>query len=142
MHIILTLPQQPSCSVAGIWSRCRSWHGLHLHTKIPCSKQNQQSVHNYFKNTTTSATKTKHKNRKEFFLKTMHTYKSKTYKRLKERFLIRRNRTKHANFRCNHLFRAKYNRKQINQPSLSVRCQEAGGRKRAKDCLNEKRRRA
>ena len=31
---------------------------------------------------------------------------SKTHKRLKERFLIGRNRTKRANFRCNHLFRA------------------------------------
>ena len=29
---------------------------------------------------------------------------SKTHKRLKERFLIRRNRTKRANFRCNHLW--------------------------------------
>ena len=29
--------------------------------------------------------------------------------RLKERFLIRRNKTKRANFRCNHLFRATYN---------------------------------
>ena len=34
----------------------------------------------------------------------------KTRKRLKERFLIIRNRTKRANFRCNHLFRATYNR--------------------------------
>ena len=34
---------------------------------------------------------------------------SKTHKRLKERFLIRRNRTKRANFRCNHLFQATYN---------------------------------
>ena len=32
----------------------------------------------------------------------------KTHKRLKERFLIIRNRTKHANFRCNHLFQATY----------------------------------
>ena len=36
-------------------------------------------------------------------------YRSKTHKRLKERFLIRRNRTKRANFRCNNLFRATYN---------------------------------
>ena len=35
--------------------------------------------------------------------------RSKTHKRLKELFLIRRNRTKRANFRCNHLFRATYN---------------------------------
>ena len=35
--------------------------------------------------------------------------RSKTHKRLKERFLIRRNRTKRANFRCNHLFQAMYN---------------------------------
>ena len=34
---------------------------------------------------------------------------SKTHKRLKERFLIRRNRTKRANFRCNPLFQATYN---------------------------------
>ena len=34
---------------------------------------------------------------------------SKTHKRSKEHFLIRRNRTKRANFRCNHLFRATYN---------------------------------
>ena len=36
-------------------------------------------------------------------------YRSKTHKRLKERFLIRRNRTKRANFWCNNLFRATYN---------------------------------
>ena len=35
--------------------------------------------------------------------------RSKTHKRLKERFLIRRNRTKRANFLCNHLFQATYN---------------------------------
>ena len=35
--------------------------------------------------------------------------RSKTHKRLKERFLIRGNRTKCANFRCNHLFRGTYN---------------------------------
>ena len=40
---------------------------------------------------------------------TLWKTKSKTHKRLKERFLIRRNRTKHANFRCNHLFQATYN---------------------------------
>ena len=33
----------------------------------------------------------------------------KTHKRLKERFLIRRNRTKRANFRGNPLFQATYN---------------------------------
>ena len=35
--------------------------------------------------------------------------RSKTHKRLKEHFLIIRNRTKRANFRCNHLFRDTYN---------------------------------
>ena len=35
--------------------------------------------------------------------------RSKTHKKLKERFLIIRNRTKRANFPCNHLFRATYN---------------------------------
>ena len=35
--------------------------------------------------------------------------RSKTHKRLKEHFLIRRNRTKRANFQCNHLFQARYN---------------------------------
>ena len=66
---------------------------------------------------------------------------SKTHKRLKERFLIRRNRTKRANFRCNYLFRSTYNTTENSQTnlSLSVRCQEAGGRKRARDCLDEKR---
>ena len=34
---------------------------------------------------------------------------SKTRKRWKERFLIRRNRTKRAHFRCNPLFQATYN---------------------------------
>ena len=34
--------------------------------------------------------------------------RSKTHKRLKEPFLMTRNRTKRANFRCNHLFRAMY----------------------------------
>ena len=44
-------------------------------------------------------------------------HRSKTRKRLKERFLIRRNRTKRANFRGNPLFSsyARYNRKQLNQ---------------------------
>ena len=40
---------------------------------------------------------------------------SKTHKRLQERFLIQRNRTKRANFRGKPLFRATYNRKQLNQ---------------------------
>ena len=43
-----------------------------------------------------------------FFVKVTKE-RSKTHKRLKERFLIRRNRTKRANFRCNHFFRAMYN---------------------------------
>ena len=62
---------------------------------------------------------------------------SKTHKRLKERFLIRRNGTKHANFRCNNLFQATYNTTENSWTnlSLSVRCQEAGGRKRARDNL-------
>ena len=33
----------------------------------------------------------------------------KTLKRLKEHFLISRNRTKRANFQCNHLSQATYN---------------------------------
>ena len=44
---------------------------------------------------------------------------SKTHKRLKERFLIRWNRTKRANFRCNHLFQATYNRKEL---KFQLRC--------------------
>ena len=36
-------------------------------------------------------------------------YDPKTHKRLKERFLIRWNRTKRANFQCNYLFWATYN---------------------------------
>ena len=69
------------------------------------------------------------------------TLSSKTHKRFKERFLIRRNRTKRANFRCNHLFPAAYNtiENSYTNLSLSVRCQEAGGSKRARDCLDEKR---
>ena len=35
--------------------------------------------------------------------------RSKTHKRLKEHFLIRQNRTKCANFGCNHLLQAMYN---------------------------------
>ena len=60
--------------------------------------------------------------------------------RLKERFLIRRNRTKCANFWCNHLLQATYNttKNSLTNLSLSVRCQEAGRRKRARDCLDEK----
>ena len=42
--------------------------------------------------------------------------RSKTHKILKERFLIRRNRTKRANFRGSHLFQATYNKvKQLNR---------------------------
>ena len=37
--------------------------------------------------------------------------RSKTHKRLKERFLLRRNRTKRANFRGSPLFQASYNNK-------------------------------
>ena len=60
--------------------------------------------------------------------------RSKTHKRLKERFLIIRNRTKRANFRCNHLFQATHNTTENSKTnlSLSVGCQEAGGRKRLK----------
>ena len=72
--------------------------------------------------------------------------RSKTHQRLKERFLIRRNRTKRANSRGNPLFQATYNttqQKTVKPTYLSsVCCQEAGGRKRARDCLDEKRRRA
>ena len=64
--------------------------------------------------------------------------------RLKERFLIRRNRTKCANFWCNHLLQATYNttKNSLTNLSLSVRCQEAGRRKRARDCLNRRVQRA
>ena len=41
--------------------------------------------------------------------------KSKTHKRLKERFLIGRNRTKRANFRGSPLFQATYNIKKKKQ---------------------------
>ena len=66
------------------------------------------------------------------------TEKSKTHKTLKERFLIRRNRTKRANFRGNPLFQATDNNTTENSStnlSLSVRRQEAGGRKRARDFI-------
>ena len=49
------------------------------------------------------------------FMERNTTEGAKTHKRLKERFLIRRNRTKHAHFRCNHLFRATYNKRHKNQ---------------------------
>ena len=61
---------------------------------------------------------------------------SKTHTRLKERFYIGRNGTKRSNFRGSPLFQATYKRKTekqtINSTYLvSVRCSEAGGRKRA-----------
>ena len=49
------------------------------------------------------------KNLKQSWLPAFWKKKSKTHKRLKERFLIRRNRTKRANFRGNSLFQATYN---------------------------------
>ena len=51
---------------------------------------------------------------------------------------LRLNRTKRAHFRGNPLFQAQ---QKTVKPTylLSVRCQEAGGRKRARDCLDEKR---
>ena len=54
-------------------------------------------------------------------------FRSKTHKRFQERFLIIRNRTKCANFRCNHLFRATYNTTENSSTnfSLSFRCQDA-----------------
>ena len=60
--------------------------------------------------------------------------RSKTRKRLKERFLIGRNGTKRANFRA--LFQATYNiktdKQTINSTYLvSVRCSDASGRKRS-----------
>ena len=50
----------------------------------------------------------KHKSERELTASVLKK-RSKTHKRLKERFLIRRNRTKRAHFRCNHLFQATYN---------------------------------
>ena len=66
--------------------------------------------------------------------------RSKTHKRLKERFLIKRNRTKRANFQCNHLFRATYNTTENSDANLflAVRCQEAGGMKARKRWLRQK----
>ena len=64
---------------------------------------------------------------------------SKTYKRLKERFRIRRNRTKRANFRGSPLFSSyvqhKNRRKENNNKQFNLSCVswmwEAGGRKRS-----------
>ena len=83
------------------------------------------------------------KSRSELFffpLSLRRERRSKTYKRLQERFLIRRNRTKRAHFWCNHLSQATYNTTENSSTNLSlfVRCQEAGRRKRAWDCLDEK----
>ena len=44
-----------------------------------------------------------------FWHGSLNDNRSKTLKRLKERFLIRRNRTKRANFRCKRLFQATNN---------------------------------
>ena len=68
----------------------------------------------------------------------LHLESPKTHNRLNERFLSGRNRTKRANFRTSPLFQATYNLKTekqtINSTYLvSVRCSEAGGRKRARD---------
>ena len=46
--------------------------------------------------------------------------RSKTHKRLKERFLVRQNRTKRANFRCNHLFQATYNSSSFSKVGLNL----------------------
>ena len=52
----------------------------------------------------------------------------KTHKRLKENFLIRRNRTKCANFRGNPLFQATYNMKTGKQTIQLTLCQlDVGG---------------
>ena len=48
---------------------------------------------------------------------------SKTRKRLKERALIRRNRTKRANFRESPLFQATYNVKKIKKIIQLILCQ-------------------
>ena len=64
--------------------------------------------------------------------------KSKTHKRLKERFLIGRHRTKLTNFRGSPLFQARYNNKktnsQFNLPCVSW-MREVGGRRGAQDSL-------
>ena len=53
--------------------------------------------------------------------------RSKTHKKLKERFLIGRNRTKRANFWGSPLFQVTYHKKTINSTYLvSVSCSEAG----------------
>ena len=62
----------------------------------------------------------------------------KTHKRLKDCFLIGRNRTKRAHFRGSPLFQATYNIKTEKQNNLfNLSCVrwlwEAGGRKRARD---------
>ena len=94
------------------------------------------------KTTTKNKNKT-HKQKKLSLFYTNYTQakRSKTHRRLKERFLIGRNRTKRANFRGSPLFQATYNiktdrkkKQTINSICLvSVRCSEAGGRKRARD---------
>ena len=95
---------------------------------FPCSQRSQRAVILKKKKSETELTASVLKKDK------------KTHKRLKERFLIRRNRTKRANIWGNPLFLARYNTTENSQTnlSLSVRCQEAGGRKRARDCLDKK----
>ena len=64
-----------------------------------------------------------------------------TRTKLKERFLIRRNGTKRANFRQRPLFQATYKKKKKEKERqttnltylVSVEMGEAGGRKRARD---------
>ena len=58
--------------------------------------------------------------------------KIQTHKRLKERFLIGQNRTKHANFQGSPLFQAMCNIKTINSTCVSW-MREAGKRKMARD---------
>ena len=64
--------------------------------------------------------------------------RSKTHKRLKERFLSRRNRTKRANFRGSPLFQARYNNKKTNS-QFNLPCaswmREVGGRRGEQDSL-------
>ena len=71
-------------------------------------------------------------------LKRLCTIWSKTHKRLKERFLIGQNSTKHANIQESPLFQATYKKTTTTEKQtinstylLSVGMGEAGGRKRA-----------
>ena len=66
--------------------------------------------------------------------------RSKTHKRLKERFLIRRNRKKNVQiFEVILFFKLRTIQQKTVKPTylLPVRCQEAGGRKRARDPVSD-----